>query len=63
MKYTETMTLGEVLRMSDKVAPILMEMGMHCLGCPSAQVETLADAAMVHGFPVEELLKRLNEEA
>lgn len=63
MKYTENMTLGQILRMNDKVAPILMELGMHCLGCPSAQMESIADAAMVHGIPVETILEKLNKEA
>ena len=41
-------------------APVLMEIGMHCLGCPSAQGETLEEAAMVHGIPVEVLMEKLN---
>lgn len=63
MKYTEDMTLGQILRMNENVAPILMEMGMHCLGCPSAQMESIADAAMVHGIPVELILEKLNKDA
>lgn len=42
------------------VAPILMEIGMHCLGCPSAQGETLEEAAMVHGIDVELLVEKIN---
>ena len=41
-------------------ADILLEAGMHCLGCPSAQAETLEEACMVHGIDVEELLEKLN---
>lgn len=63
MKYTAEMTLGQILKMNENVAPILMELGMHCLGCPSAQMETIADAAMVHGIPVEEILEKLNKDA
>lgn len=42
------------------VAPILMEIGMHCLGCPSAQGESLEEAAMVHGIDVELLVEKIN---
>lgn len=43
------------------MAPILMEAGMHCLGCPSAQGESLEEAAMVHGIDVEVLMKNIQE--
>ena len=52
-------TIGEMLRTKPQAEPVLMEMGMHCLGCPSAQAETLEEAAMVHGLAVEELLARI----
>ena len=58
---TKDMTIGEILRTSPEVAPVLMEAGMHCLGCPSAQGESLEDAAMVHGIDIEELMKRIAE--
>ncbi|MFI3213823.1 MAG: DUF1858 domain-containing protein [Eubacteriales bacterium] len=57
---TKEMTIGEVLRMNMNVAPILMEMGMHCLGCPSAQGESLEEAAMVHGIDVDVLMTKIN---
>ena len=60
-EITKEMTIGEILRMKPSVAPVLMEMGMHCLGCPSAQAESIADAALVHGMDVEALLKKMNE--
>jgi hybrid cluster-associated redox disulfide protein len=50
------MTIGEILRTNPKVAPVLMQAGMHCLGCPSAQGESLEEAAMVHGIDVDALL-------
>lgn len=53
-------TIGEALAMNEKIAPILMEVGMHCLGCPSAQGETLAEAAMVHGIDAELLIEKIN---
>ena len=40
-KFTKDMTIGEALRVDMNAAPVLMEIGMHCLGCPSAQGETL----------------------
>lgn len=58
---TKEMILGEILREEPKSGEILMECGMHCLGCPSAQMESLEDACMVHGLPVDEVLKQLNQ--
>ena len=59
-KFTKDLTIGEALRVDMNAAPVLMEIGMHCLGCPSAQGETLEEAAMVHGIPVEVLMEKLN---
>ena len=56
---TKDMTIGEILRTNPAVAPILMEAGMHCLGCPSAQGESLEEAALVHGMNVEDLMKKI----
>ena len=56
---TKDMTIGEILQANPKVAPILMEAGMHCLGCPSAQGETLEEAAMVHGMDADDLMKKI----
>ena len=58
---TKDMTIGEILHTAPEIAPILMEAGMHCLGCPSAQGESLEEAAMVHGIDIEELMKRIAE--
>ena len=43
------------------MAPVLMEAGMHCLGCPSAQGESLEEAAMVHGIDIDALMKAIEE--
>ena len=59
-EFTKTMTIGEILRTNPNVAPILMEAGMHCLGCPSAQGESLEEAAMVHGMDADALLAKMN---
>ena len=56
---TKDMTIGEILRTNPDVAPILMNAGMHCLGCPSAQGESLEEAAMVHGMNVDELMAQI----
>ena len=55
------MTIGEVIRMKEGAPEILMSFGMGCVGCPSAQAETLEEAAMVHGINLEELLQELNK--
>lgn len=60
MAITKEMLLGEILRTKPEAEEVLMQMGMHCLGCPSSQMESLADACMVHGLDADELLKKLN---
>ncbi len=47
---TREMTIGEILRTNPDVAPVLLNAGMHCQGCPSAQGEYLEEAALVHGL-------------
>lgn len=58
-QITKEMTIGEILRANPEVAPILMEAGMHCLGCPSAQGESLEEATMVHGMDIEDLMSKI----
>ena len=58
-EITKEMTIGEILRTNPAVAPLLLEAGMHCLGCPSAQGESLEEAAMVHGVDVEDLMGKI----
>jgi len=60
MKITKDMTIGEVVRSNPESAQILMGFGMGCVGCPSAQAETLEEAAMVHGLNLEELMTAIN---
>lgn len=43
-----------------EVAPVLFEIGMHCLGCPSSQMESLEEAAMVHGIDPDLLVEKIN---
>lgn len=54
------MTIGKLLEQAPEKADILLEAGMHCLGCPASQSETIAEACEVHGINVEELIKKLN---
>ncbi|SHJ87947.1 DUF1858 domain-containing protein [Tepidibacter formicigenes] len=61
MKITKDTLISEVLRINPNAAPILMGFGMGCLGCPSAQMESLEQAAAVHGIDLDELLNKLNE--
>ena len=60
IKLTKDMTIGELIGSFPQVAPILMHVGMHCLGCPSAQAESLEEAAMVHGLDADLLMEKIN---
>jgi len=60
-EITKDMTIGEILQTAPDVAPILMGVGMHCLGCPASQAETLEEAAMVHGINIDELMTFIKE--
>ena len=57
---TKDMTIAEIVALNRNTMVILLNAGMHCVGCPSAQGETLEEACMVHGLDVEPLLKQLN---
>ncbi|HBA63685.1 MAG TPA: disulfide oxidoreductase [Lachnospiraceae bacterium] len=59
-KISKETKIGELLMTAPEAAPILMEIGMHCLGCPSAQEESLAEAAMVHGIDADLLVEKIN---
>ena len=61
MTVNKDMTIQQVLEMDVNSAPVFFSMGMHCVGCPSSIGETLEEAAMVHGFDVNELVNKLNE--
>ncbi len=61
MVYTKDMIIGEILDKDESKAPIFLEMGMHCLGCPASRGETLEEACMVHGQNVEDILVKLNQ--
>ena len=61
VNITKEMTMGELLSIDRGVAVVLMNAGMHCIGCPSSIGESLEEACMVHGIEIHELLKNINE--
>lgn len=61
MEFNKDTKIGELLEKAPEKADILLEAGMHCLGCQASQAETLEEACMVHGIDVEEVLKELNK--
>ena len=61
MKFNKDTRIGKLLEQAPEKAEILLDMGMHCLGCPASQMETLEEACDVHGIDVEEVLERLNK--
>ena len=58
---TKDTIIGDILDMDKTTAPFFMEMGMHCLGCPSSQGESLEEACMVHGIDCDSLVNGINE--
>lgn len=59
-KITADMTIGDVVNNYPDAIPALLGSGMHCIGCPSAQAESLAEAAVVHGIDINDLIAALN---
>jgi hybrid cluster-associated redox disulfide protein len=60
-KVTKQMLIGQLLNLDANIAPILMRAGMHCLGCPSSQMESLEEAAQVHGLDADILVQQIND--
>lgn len=62
MKVTKDMIMGDILQdeKAEIIANILMESGMHCVGCPASLMETLEDACMVHGVDCDKVLEKIN---
>ncbi len=58
---TKEMTIGQAIATNEAVVPVLLNAGMHCLGCPSAQGESIEEAALVHGINIDELMKAIEE--
>lgn len=60
MTITKDTIIGDILTIAPQTAPIFMGIGMHCLGCPTSQGETVEQACKVHGVDVEALLAKVN---
>lgn len=59
-KITKDMIIADIIRVDTGLIPILLNAGMHCIGCPSAQGETLEEAAIVHGMDVDSIVNEMN---
>ena len=59
-QITKSTMIGELLQIDQNIAPILLNIGMHCLGCPASQMEPLHEAAMVHGIDSDLLVEKIN---
>jgi hybrid cluster-associated redox disulfide protein len=58
---TKEMTVGQVLKSYPQTVQVFMELGMHCLGCPSSTMESIEGAALTHGRNADELITQLNK--
>ena len=59
-RVTKDTMIGDLLQIDADIAPMLLNIGMHCLGCPSSQMETIEEAAMVHGLDPDDLVVEIN---
>ena len=60
MQVTKDSLIGDVLDADRSTAEYFLEMGMHCLGCPSARGETIEQACQVHGVDCDALVNKIN---
>lgn len=60
-KISKDMIIADIINIDQRCIPALMEEGMHCVGCPSSQGESLEEACMVHGLDVDTVVSHLNE--
>lgn len=60
MEINKDTLIGDVLKQAPAVAPILMSMGMHCLGCPASRGESIGDACKAHGVDVNDILSKIS---
>ena len=61
MQINKDMLIGELVVMDELIPQMLMGAGMHCLGCPASQAESLEEACMVHGIDCDDLVSKMNE--
>lgn len=62
MKFNKDTKIGELLEKAPEKVDLLLQAGMHCIGCPASQGETLEEACMIHGIDVQDIVDELNEE-
>ena len=62
MQITKQTTMGEMLAYDRGIAMVLMQAGMHCIGCPSSIGESLEEACMVHGIDSDEVLANIQKD-
>jgi hybrid cluster-associated redox disulfide protein len=60
-KVTKDIIIADILQLDRGTVPILLNSGMHCLGCPSSSGESLEDACAIHGIDVDVIVKELND--
>lgn len=60
-QVSKDMTIADIINVDQGIIPILLNSGMHCIGCPSSQGESLEEAAMVHGMDIDTLMSAINE--
>ena len=60
-QVTKSTMIGELLQINENIAPLLLNIGMHCLGCPYSQMESIEEAAMVHGIQPDDLVAQIND--
>ncbi len=60
-EVTKQTQIGELLALNPNVKDVLLGFGLHCLGCPMSQMETLEEACMVHGIDADLLIEKVNE--
>lgn len=60
-RASKDMTIAEIISIDNGVIPILLQAGMHCVGCPASQAETLEEAGFVHGQDIDILINKINE--
>ena len=60
-QVTKDMIIMDVLALDPGTAPFFLEIGMHCLGCPSASGESIEEACAVHGMEVQPLIDKIND--
>ena len=61
MQISKDMLIGQLIQVDESIPPILMRAGMHCLGCPASQGESLEEACMVHGIDCDTLVSQIKE--